>query len=326
MSTSTYAIGIDLGGTKVKIALVSSFGDLINAEHFPFKSASNPTAMIARLADHIDHLVQQSPQPPLGIGIGVAGQIQPGTGRLTFAPNLGWKNIPLQTELCRATRYPVMVMNDVRAATWGEWIHGHGHGSADLLCIFLGTGIGGGVVSGGHLLTGCSNTAGEIGHIPIDLNGPPCTCGGRGCLEALASGWAIAHQAQQAAIANPAAAANMLDFAGNAVEALTAKQVIQAATQGDSLAKHLLTNANQAFAAGMVGLVNAFNPALLILGGGLFEAQPHLLSKVEQTIGERALPSAREAVRVLPAKLGSDAGVIGAASCVIQTSQKAQTN
>jgi glucokinase len=141
--------------------------------------------------------LRQGASPPVG-GSGSAGQIDPEHGMVRFAPNLGWHNVPFQSDLAGALGLPVVVTNDVRAATWGEWLHGAGKGCNDLVCLFIGTGIGGGVVSGGKMLSGCSNTAGEVGHMIINLHGPPCSCGSRGCFEALAGGWAIARQAREA--------------------------------------------------------------------------------------------------------------------------------
>ncbi len=222
-----------------------------------------------------------------------------------------------------------MVTNDVRAATWGEWIHGAGKGCDDLVCIFVGTGIGGGVVSGGKLLSGCSNTAAEIGHMTIDLNGPPCTCGHRGCLEALAGGWAIARRARQALSDHPSAAATLLRLAEGSPDAITAKTVAEASRAGDPLAKEIFDEVTRSLIAGAVSLVNALNPCRLILGGGVIEGVPELVERIAKGVSEGALPAAVEPLLVLPAKLRSDAGAIGAATLAMHTfksnAQKGET-
>ena len=193
-----WAIGVDLGGTKVEVAQVDSAGQVRQRLRRPTDVRDGPAAVEAEIVAAVRELRQAVDAPPIGVGVGVAGQIEAASGAVRFAPNLGWHDVPLQADLQQALGLPVAVTNDVRAATWGEWLHGAGQGCDDLVCLFVGTGIGGGVVSGGRMLTGGSNTAGELGHMTIDLHGPPCHCGNRGCLEALAGGWAIARRAQEA--------------------------------------------------------------------------------------------------------------------------------
>jgi glucokinase len=214
---------------------------------------------------------------------------------------------------------PVVVTNDVRAAAWGEWLHGAGQGCDDLVCLFVGTGIGGGVVSGGRMLAGCSNAAGELGHITVDLHGPQCHCGNQGCLEALAGGWAIARRAQEAIAADPAAGTSLVQMAGGQQKAVTAKIVAQAFHAGDPLAQELVDEVAQALIAGAVGLVNAFNPCRLILGGGVIEGLPELVDRIDQGVCERALEAASAPLQVLPAQLKNDAGVVGAAALAMHS-------
>ena len=208
-----------------------------------------------------------------------------------FAPNLKWREVALGDRLHQALDLPVVVANDVRAATWGEWLHGAGQGAEDLICLFIGTGIGGGVVSGGRMLSGCSNTAGELGHITVDMNGPRCTCGNRGCLEALAGGWAIARRAREAIQADPAAGKALLQAAGLkepvALEAIDTKVVAAAARAQDPMARLLVDEVARALIAGTVGLVNAFNPCRLILGGGVMQGLPELLDRIATGIRTR---------------------------------------
>jgi glucokinase len=227
--------------------------------------------------------------------------------------------------LSRALKLPVAVANDVRAATWGEWLHGAGRGCDDLVCLFVGTGIGGGVVSGGHMMAGSSNAAGELGHVTVDLHGPPCHCGNTGCLEALASGWAIARRARQAIAADPSAGASLLDRAGGQPDAVTAKIVAQAAHAGDPLARQLIDEVATALIAGSVSFVNAFNPSRLILGGGVIEGLPELVQRVAQGVRQLALAAASTPLHVLPAQLHGDAGVVGAAALAMYSFVKDKT-
>lgn len=251
--------------------------------------------------------------------MGVAGQIEAGSGMVHFAPNLDWHEVPFQAQLSSACKLPVIITNDVRAVTWGEWLFGAGRGCNDLICVFVGTGIGGGIVVNGKILNGCSNTAGEIGHLTVDLHGPRCTCGNYGCMEALAGGWGIARQARQAVSDNPAAGAKLLQLAGGEQDEITARMVADAHKRGDALAGNLLQEAGEALIAGMVSLVNAFNPCRLILGGGVITGLPELIDRVRRGVRHQALAAATSKLEVHTARLGDDAGVIGAAALALQS-------
>jgi glucokinase len=211
------------------------------------------------------------------------------------------------------------VTNDVRAATWGEWLHGAGHGCDDLLCLFVGTGVGGGVVSGGRMLSGCNNTAGEVGHITVDMQGPPCTCGNRGCLEALAGGWAITRLARDSVAADPDGGRLLLEMAGGLIEEINVATVARAVRGGDPLARHLIDRAADALIAGATTLINAFNPCRLILGGGVINGMPELIGRIDKGVRSQALAAACSSLLILPAGLRTDAGVIGAAALAIRT-------
>jgi glucokinase len=314
MTANLWAIGVDLGGTKVEAAQVDTEGQVRQRLRRATDVKDGPAAIEAEIVTAVRELQESVGSSPAGVGVGVAGQIEPASGVVHFAPNLDWHDVPLQADLSRTLRLPVVVTNDVRAAAWGEWLHGAGQGCGDLVCLFVGTGIGGGVVSGGRMLSGCSNAAGELGHITVDLHGPLCHCGNQGCLEALAGGWAIARRAQEAIAADPAAGASMVQMAGGQQTAVTAKIVAQAAHTGDPLARELVDEVAQALIAGAVGLVNAFNPCRLILGGGVIEGLPELIDRVDQGVCERALEAASAPLQVLPAQLKNDAGVVGAAA------------
>ena len=311
------AVGVDLGGTKIEIAIVDHGGRLQQRVKHPTDVEAGPDAILAGITGAVRGLIAETGSTPIGVGVGLAGQVDSKQGLVRFAPNLGWRDLPFQRDLTRALQLPVIVTNDVRAATWGEWLHGAGKGCDDLVCLFVGTGIGGGVVSAGRVLSGCSNTAAELGHMTVDLNGPPCTCGNQGCLEALAGGWALARQAREATATE--AGALLLQMADGRPEALTAKLVADAAKAGDPLAERLIDEAARALTAGAVSLVHAFNPCRLILGGGVMEGLPHLVGVIDRGVRLKALPASTEPLQVLPAKLGGDAGVIGAATLAIET-------
>jgi glucokinase len=323
MRRDAWAIGVDLGGTKVRVAAVDAEGRIRQQLEKPTDVQGGPESIVAEIAQMARQIRKQEPPAPAGVGLGVAGQISAGLGVVRFSPNLNWHDVPIQDKLNQALDLPVVVTNDVRAATWGEWIHGAGRGVDDLICLFIGTGIGGGVVSGGRLLSGASNAAGELGHITTELHGPPCTCGNRGCLEAMAGGWAIARQALKAINDSPAAGKALLKAAGLSTpiraKDVDAKVVTDAYRAGDPLARLLMDEVTQALIAGTVGLINAFNPSRLILGGGVLQGLPELVERLGQGIHRYALKAASEAVQVLPAKLGTDAGVVGAATLALRS-------
>ncbi len=312
-----WAVGVDLGGTKIEVGRVSADGRILEKARRPTHADQGAKAVIEAIVEAVKAL-GDGDGAPAALGIGVAGQIDDDTGAVIFGPNLDWHDVPLAEDLHQALGLPVYVTNDVRAATFGEWRHGAGRGVDDLLCVFVGTGIGGGVVSGGELLHGCSNTAGEIGHLTVQMGGPRCTCGNEGCLEALAGGWAIARDARDAAVADAEAGATLLRRAGGDLSKLTTKDVAEAAEAGDALSRKLLAAAGEALAAGSVGLVNAFNPCRLVFGGGVALGIPDLVDTVTRAVKTRALGAATRRLEVTTAELGGDAGVVGAAAYALE--------
>ena len=195
-SVKTVTIGIDLGATKVQTAMVDAAGAILGKHRYPTNARRGASEIIAAIARAVGKCRYKTPRVTTAVGIGVAGQVDAVTGTVHFAPNLDWHEVALRSELERKLGLPVLVTNDVRAATWGEWLYGAGKGCDDLACVFVGTGIGGGIVSGRRMLTGAANTAGEIGHMTIVAGGRRCHCPNRGCLEAYASGWAIVKRAR----------------------------------------------------------------------------------------------------------------------------------
>lgn len=307
-------LGVDLGGTKIKLALVSGDGRILDQRRLATDAAGGGKRVREQIATACRELQADAETAPAGLGIGVAGQIRAADGLVRFAPNLDWHDVPLREWLEADLDLPVALVNDVRAATWGEWLFGAGRQCEDLVCVFVGTGIGGGIVSGGRVLSGSSNTAGEIGHMTIDLHGPPCHCDNNGCLEALAGGWAIARRAREAVLADPAGGGTLSRLAMEQGSELSAAVVAAALGEGDPLARRIVDDVTRALVAGAVGLVNAFNPRRLIFGGGVIDGLPELVERIDQGLRPRALAAACEELEVLPAALGGDAGVLGAAA------------
>ncbi len=314
MTENNWTVGIDIGATKIEVAGIDRNGNVLHHIRRKTNTGSSAEAIESGTADAVRELMRTIGTRPAAAGVGMAGQIDPLQGVVVFSPNLDWHNVPLRKGLAAKLGMPVAVTNDVRAATWGEWLYGAGRGYDDMVCVFVGTGIGGGVVSHGAMLTGCSNTAGEIGHITIDVNGPVCTCRNKGCLEALAGGWAIARDAQNAVADNPVAGTAILELADKNPKNITAKVVAMAAQKGDALALQLVERVSGALVAGAVSLVHAFNPCLLVFGGGVIEGLPGLVGSIDYGIRSRALGAAIINLKVVRSQLHSHAGVIGAAA------------
>jgi len=304
-------LGVDLGGTKVNIALVDANGRLLHAFHSLICSSKEPNCVTANILAGVDACLSKTGLEAEALGIGVAAQVDFG-GLVLGSPNLGWKNFPLKKELEKQFGYPVLVTNDVRAATWGEWRYGAGQGVEDLAVLFVGTGVGGGVISGGEVLYGCGNAAGELGHITIVYGGRKCNCPNRGCLEAYAGGWAIAERAQEAIRVAPKEGRYLLSLSGD-VEKVTAATVGRAYHEGDLLAKTLVEETGKYLATGVVSIVNVFNPCVLVLGGGVVEGIPELIHIVKKLVPTMALEASVEKLKIVKAALGADAGAIGAA-------------
>jgi glucokinase len=311
LNTVDHVIGVDLGGTKIGIGILDCTGQIIDCLRMPTESQYGPVGVENQIIQAIEILSSRTPVKIRGIGIGVAGQVEEETGVVRFAPNLpGWHQVKLGDDIKNKIGLPVKVVNDVRAITWGEWLYGAGKNYQDLICLFVGTGIGSGIICQGQMQKGSSNTFGEVGHMTIDFQGPRCTCGNNGCFEALAGGWGIARQAKELIVINQTGQGILEKAEGN-LENITAKHVIEAYHNGDSLALLILDKVKRALVAGCVNLVNAFNPACLILGGGILDGMTEWVCLIEQEIKKYALKAASEKLQVKSALLGKNVGIIG---------------
>ncbi|HXA71867.1 MAG TPA: ROK family protein [Stellaceae bacterium] len=330
MSTSAetaYAIGVDLGGTKTETALVDAKGRIAGRQRTPTEAALGPDHVIETVVSMLEtHYLQAPDRPVCAIGVGVAGQVDSEQGIVRRAPNLDWRNYPIRERLEAAVGLPVAVLNDVQAITYGECRRGIGRGASNLVCVFAGTGVGGGIVIGGELVRGASGNAGEFGHMTIERDGPLCSCGNRGCLEAFVGGWAIARRARERAAAEPDGAAALLRLAGGAPADITAALVGEAAAHGDAFARALVEDTGAALGVGLAAIANALNPELIILGGGIVEGLPDLVEIAEQELRRRALAAALQPLRVVRSKLGADAGVIGAALFARETTREREVS
>jgi glucokinase len=310
---ATFSVGVDLGGTKVKAALVDAAGKILASHRHATEAARGAEAVVADVVECVRECLPTDEMSFGRLAIGVAGQVDRVTGVVRSAPNLGWRDFPLRERLEAALEVPVTVVNDVQAIAWGEFCYGAGRDVDDLLVVFVGTGIGGGVVSGGRLLRGDRGAAGELGHITIVADGRQCSCPNRGCLEAYVGGWAIAERASDAVRADAQAGRRLVELAGDP-DSVTGRTVTRAYEENDLLAVRLVEETGDYLAAGLVGLVNAFNPSRLILGGGVVKGLPVLAERAAEVIERRALAVASEKLEIVTSQLGADAGVIGAAA------------
>ncbi len=307
-------LGIDIGGTKVGVALVDVHGNVLSSDRFPSGIEMAPDDFIGQTLLLARQLKSATGAEIDAVGVGAAGQIEPVTGVVRESPNLvQLGNFPLKARLEGAFNVPAFVTNDVRAAAFGEWQRGAGRGVSDMVALFVGTGVGGGIIHDNRVVAGATGTAGEIGHITIDMDGAPCRCRNRGCLESLAGGWAIALRAQQAIASNPREGTAILDLCGGQADSIAASTVSQAFHNGDPLAGRIVEETARALAAGITSMVHAFNPRMVVLGGGVIEGTPELIDMAKQQVFQSALPAATGPLEIVKAHLGGDAIVIGAA-------------
>ena len=308
-----YRIGVDVGGTNIKIALVDFDGKIVYSNTTPTRAELGYEAGINNIKLAINDLIAQteiSTESIEAIGFGLPGQIDYKAGIVKNLPNIpGWVDVPLAKMIEDEFKIPVRLDNDVRCAALGELNFGAGKGCENLICITVGTGIGSGIVLNGKLVRGASNAAGEIGHIKLSMEkGPLCGCGDFGCFEAYASGPAIVTLAKE--YISGGKSAKYLEMAPNGI--ITPYIVAQAALQGDAVSIQIFKKIGKIIGLGLTSVINLLNPEKIIIGGGVADAGEILLEPIRNTIKDRAMPIQASAVEVVPAQLANTAGVIGA--------------
>jgi len=313
------AIGADLGGTNIRLALVDPEGGLSEPTYYPTPRKGDAAAILETLAQGVRALDRQARAHGIrlvGCGLGVAGLLDGRAGLVYTAPNVaGFQDLPLKKLLEEMVEVPVTLENDANAAAFAEYWLGAGRGVGSLVCLTLGTGIGSGIILEGKLLRGASGAAAEAGHIAVEADGERCGCGARGCLEAYASATAILREAR-AALARGEGTALGSSF-GTRPEALTAKDVGDAARAGDPVARGILEKAGRYLGVGLGSLVNLLNPDLITLAGGLVGAGDLLLRPALAELERRAFPVLLRRTRVELSALADTAGILGAAGLVL---------
>ncbi len=309
-----YSIGIDLGGTKILIALVDrETGEVLHHVKKKTKKDKGPKNIIKKMLEGIDELLEESGKTLddiSSIGVGAAGQIDRQNGLLIAAANLDCYDLNIKGILSEKFNIPVFVGNDVEIAAIGEQKFGAGKGCNDFVCVFVGTGVGSAIIKDGKIITGATGTAGEIGHIIVDLNGRQCSCGAHGCLEAYASRSAIERRIEGAL--KKGRKSCILDYLETG-KSITSSMIQKSIEREDELVLQCVTEASEYLSGGIASIINFINPELVILGGGLIEAVDYFYQKTIKKARAKSLPVPAEKIQFKKAMLGDYSGVIGAA-------------
>jgi len=296
-----YVVGVDVGGTNIKLGIVSPKGEVIVRNSFATKPfASSRIKLITALAQEIKTSIITAGltrHQIAGVGIGLPGLIDYEKGVVRILPNIpGWRNVHLKSILQEKINLPVFVDNDVKVITLAESKFGAGRGVGNLVCLTLGTGVGAGLILDGRLYRGEDNAAGELGHMPLNEHGPKCNCGGFGCFERYVGNQALYHLASQV-MGKP----NM-----------STEMMFEKALQGNKKALAFWKKAAEHIGNGLVGIVNLLNPRLIIIGGGISHNEKFLFKTITATIRKRAMSVQGAAFKITRAKFKDDAGIIGA--------------
>jgi glucokinase len=315
-----WVVGVDLGGTNISVGILPLSGG--NGELLAHRTQATEAIKGAKfVVDRIVHMVEDAiadvgqangagKEQFAGVGIGSPGPLDRKTGTIINTPNLGWRNFPLRDLICNAVGLPAALDNDANCATYGEWWVGAGRDVDTLVGLTLGTGIGGGIVLNGKIFHGVSDVAGEIGHMTIDSTGRKCKCGNYGCLEAYASGPAIALRAVEGI---EAGIETMLpDLVDGRMEDITAATVYEAAVLGDPYANEVMKETAKFLGAGVASIINVLNPAMVVIAGGVTRAGDHLFMPLRAEVRRRAFRAAEEACQIVSGVLPGTAGLIGA--------------
>jgi glucokinase len=311
-----YAIGVDVGGTLVKAGLVDDAGHVAASmsRPTPSTSAARVAEVIAALVEELRDQSEAMGKPVEAVGLGAAGFVDADRATVLFAPNLAWRHEPLRDAVSSRVGLPVVVENDANAMAWGEYRYGAGRGVEDLVCVTIGTGIGGGIVQNGRLTRGAYGVAAEFGHLRVIPDGRRCGCGNRGCWEQYCSARALVREARDLALVTPGAAGRMLELAEDEIDNITGEIVTAAGREGDPAALDCFEQIGGWLGTGLAQVVALLDPARCIVGGGVIAAGDLLLGPARAAF-EQALTGAghRPVAEIVPASLGNDAGIVGAA-------------
>lgn len=314
-----HIVGVDLGGTSINVGVVPfDGGAVLGMRSMPTNSDHGAKFVVDRMVEMIRgamaEVAEEGGFPEeafAGIGLGSPGPLDRETGTVIETPNLGWRNFPLRDLIANAIGIEVELDNDANCATLGEWWLGAGQGTRNLVGVTLGTGIGGGIVIDGRVFHGANDVAGEVGHMTIDSTGRKCKCGNYGCLEAYASGPAIAARAIEGLETGEQSL--LPSLVGGDLSRITAETVYEAIIAGDQYAKDVMRETARFLGAGLANLINVLNPEMVVISGGVTRAGEHLFEPLRAEVRRRAFRHAEQRCRIVSSSLGSTAGVVGAA-------------
>lgn len=310
-----FLIGVDVGGTNIRMGVVTLEGHILKRIHYPTDMSRGPSGMIESLSTQLQVLIQEvvdEPHSEIKIGIGVPGPIDLRRGMLIAPPNLpDLDGFPLKELLQERVPFPLVLENDANAFTLGEGWKGAAKGALHYCGLTLGTGVGGGIVIEGKILRGQEGLGGEVGHMVLNPDGPFCGCGGRGCLEVYASGSGLKRLAQEAI--GKREGKGLLRWRKKDLQKITAEDLFKAAQKGDALALSVFHEMGRYLGLGLVNLVNLFNPEKIVIGGKVSGAWDYFIRNAKEVVYQRAMKGQREGVQIVRAKCGDDAGILGAA-------------
>ena len=317
-----YVVGVDLGATHIIVLVADLNGQVVARTETDFSVAVGPETGLKQIAQTVRLCLEQAGlrlEQVMGVGLGVPGPVDYAQGRVVAPPIMpGWHGVALRERLADYLGVPIYVDNDANLGALSEHCRGAGRGYPNLAYIKVGTGIGCGLVLNGEMYRGELGSAGEIGHVTIDENGPPCKCGSYGCLESMAGGPAIALRAQQAIRAGQVTSLSRIQ----PVESITARDVALAAHAGDRLSQQLYAEAGKHIGVALSSLANLLNPGLIIIGGGVAQAGHVLLDPIRKTMHQRALQSVAQSSQIVQSILGRDASALGAVDLALREALK----
>jgi len=313
-------IGVDIGGTKIAAGVVDGSGNILATARRP-TPRHDSGAVLNDVADVVNELQAGVDGSIVGVGVGVAGGVDQSRSMVYFAPNLAWSQVPVRAVLEAATQLPVVVENDGAAAAWAETRFGAGVGLQHVVMVTVGTGIGGGIVVDGHVMRGAHGVAAEIGHLNAVPDGRLCGCGRHGCWEQYASGNALVREARELASERRQEAGALLALGDGTPEGVQGSHITQAAQMGDPVAVEAFANVGTWLGRGLADLTAIVDPDAFVIGGGVSEAGDLLLASARRTLSEKVFGGTnRPLPQLLVARLGNDAGIVGAADLARQPS------
>lgn len=306
-------VGIDIGGTNIKIAALWNDGRVLASHQIPTLAADGPRQAVGRIVAAVGEVMRAEGLESTemrALGLDSAGIVDGERNLVLDAPNLrSWERYPLAEEVGSALGLPAFLENDVNAMAYAEWRCGAGRGTRHLLCLTLGTGVGGGLILDGKLYRGARGAAGEVGHTTLEAHGPRCNCGSRGCLERYVGASYIVERALAALAGDPRPSS----LRSVPPAELSPFVLSRAAAEGDGLATLVLEETGFWLGVGLASLVNLLNPERIVVGGGVAQAGEVLLGAARRTLGERAMDVPGRMAEIVPAALGNDASLVGAA-------------